>query len=127
MKIENCKLAIYNDHMDCIFCKIVAGEIPAQKVWENDRVLVIKDINPKAPIHDLIISKKHIPDLNSAKTEDRELLGEMLLAAVQTAKIEGIAERGYRLIVNVGKEGGQIVPHLHFHLLGGKPLGPEVP
>lgn len=112
---------------DCIFCKIVAGEIPAVKVWENDSVLVFKDINPKAPIHDLIIPKKHISDLNLAKKEDKELLGGMMLATARAAKIEGIADKGYRLIANVGKEGGQIVPHLHFHLLGGKPLGPEIP
>lgn len=112
--------------MDCIFCKIVAGEISAQKVWENDLVLVFEDINPKAPVHDLIIPKKHIGDLNSAKIEDKELLGEVLLAAVQTAKIENIDKRGYRLIVNVGEEGGQIVPHFHIHILGGKSLGPEI-
>lgn len=109
-----------------IFCQIVAGEIPAQKVYETDDLLVIRDINPKAPIHDLIITKKHLANLNEASEEDKALLGEVLLTAAKVAKLEGIEKNGYRLIVNTGKNGGQLIPHLHFHLLGGKDLGPKL-
>lgn len=110
--------------MDCIFCKIIAGEIPAQKVHETDKVLVIRDINPKAPVHDLIIPKTHTLDLNDL--DDKEMAAELLAVTREVAKKEGIDQGGYRLIVNTGKNGGQLVPHLHFHLLGGKNLGPKI-
>jgi histidine triad (HIT) family protein len=109
---------------DCIFCKIIAGEIPAQTVYETDKVLVIRDINPKAPVHDLIIPKTHILDLNDL--DDKEMAAELLTVVKVVAKKEGIDQGGYRLIVNTGKNGGQLVPHLHFHLLGGKNLGPKI-
>lgn len=112
--------------MDCIFCKIVKGEIPAQKVYETENILVIRDINPVAPIHDLILPKKHIENLNEVKEEDKELLGELMLSVNTVAEKENIKESGYRLITNTGKNGGQLVPHLHFHLLGGKNLGPKL-
>jgi histidine triad (HIT) family protein len=109
---------------NCIFCKIIAGEIPAQIVHETDRVLVISDINPKAPVHDLIIPKTHILDLNDL--DNKEVAAELLTVVKDVAKKEGIDQSGYRLIVNTGKNGGQLVPHLHFHLLGGKNLGPKI-
>lgn len=111
---------------DCIFCKIVKGELPTNKVLETDDILVIRDINPKAPVHDLVVPKKHLESLNDAKEEDKEILGEMVLTAVKAAKKEGIYDKGYRLIINTGKNGGQLVPHLHMHLLGGKNLGPKI-
>lgn len=110
--------------MDCIFCKIISGEIPAQVVYETDKILVIRDINPKAPVHDLIIPKTHIIDLNDLY--DKEMSAELLTVVKDVAKKEGIDEGGYRLIVNTGKNGGQLVPHLHLHLLGGKNLGPKI-
>lgn len=127
-KFENCFLpeSFYNILMDDIFCKIIAGEIPTNKVYETDRVIVIRDIEPKAPVHDLIIPKKHIEGLNGLEAEDAEILADILFAASKVAEIEGIREKGYRLIANTGKEAGQLVPHLHFHLLGGRHLGPKI-
>lgn len=95
-------------------------------MFETDLVLVIKDINPHAPVHDLIIPKKHIKDLNEISEADKDILAAILLAAKETAKIEKVTATGYRLIANTGKNGGQLVPHLHFHLLGGKDLGPKL-
>jgi histidine triad (HIT) family protein len=108
---------------DCIFCKIVRGEIPSKQVFENEHVLAFHDIQPSAPVHVLIIPKKHIATMNEAAAEDRELLGEILLAAPQIARQLGVAESGYRLINNCGADGGQVVYHLHVHLLGGDKLG----
>jgi histidine triad (HIT) family protein len=109
--------------MDCIFCKIVKGEIPSRKLFENDRVLAFYDIQPAAPAHALVIPKKHIASMNEAEEEDRELLGELLLTAKKVAGELGIAESGYRLINNVGPDSGQIVFHIHIHVLGGEKLG----
>jgi histidine triad (HIT) family protein len=110
--------------MDCIFCKIIKGDIPGDKVYETDNILVIRDINPHAPVHDLIIPKKHIVSLN--ELTDEKIAAELLLSVKKVAEIEGILGSGYRLISNTGKNGGQLVPHLHFHLLGGKNLGPKL-
>jgi histidine triad (HIT) family protein len=101
--------------MDCLFCKISKGEIPSQKVFENDKVFAFNDINPKAKIHVLIVPKKHIESIKHIEVEDRELLGEMFLAAKEIAKEKNLS--GYKLIFNVGKDGGQIIDHLHLHLL----------
>jgi histidine triad (HIT) family protein len=109
--------------MPTIFTKIINREIPADIVYENDKVLAFKDINPAAPIHILIISKKEIPTINDIQKEDKELIGEMYLAVGEIAKKLGIAEEGYRVITNCNNNGGQEVFHLHFHLLGGKKLG----
>lgn len=109
--------------MDCIFCKIVEGSIPSKKVFENERVLAFQDIQPSAPVHILIIPKKHIPTMNEVAEEDGELIAELFAAARQIAKEQGIAEAGYRLINNVNSDGGQVVYHLHIHLLGGGKLG----
>ena len=112
--------------MDCIFCKIISNEIPSPRVYESENLIVIKDINPKAPVHDLIIPKKHIPDLSSVSNDDQVILSEILITAKKVSEIEGLKDRGYRIIVNNGKDGGQLVPHLHFHLLGGRNLGPKI-
>lgn len=109
--------------MDCIFCKIVRGELPAKKIFENDHVLAFHDIQPAAPVHALVIPKKHIASMNEAGEEDREILGEVLLAAQRVANELGVAESGYRLINNVGVDGGQVVYHIHVHVLGGEKLG----
>jgi histidine triad (HIT) family protein len=109
--------------MDCIFCKIVKGELPSSKVYENDKVVAFHDIHPAAPKHVLVIPKKHIASMNEAAEEDRELLGELFLAAKHIAQELGIAESGYRLINNCGPDGGQVVYHLHLHVLGGEKLG----
>jgi histidine triad (HIT) family protein len=110
--------------VDCIFCKIIEGSIPSKKVFENDRVLAFQDIQPAAPVHILIIPKKHIPTMNDIGSEDLELVGELFAVARQIAKEQGIDEAGYRLINNVNSDGGQVVYHLHIHLLGGNKLGP---
>ncbi len=110
--------------MDCVFCKIIAGEIPSQKVYESENVLVIRDINPKAPTHLLIIPKEHIKDLNHLINSN--VAAELLLVVKKLAKMEKIADKGYRVIINTGKQGGQLVLHLHLHLLGGKNLGSKI-
>jgi len=104
--------------MDCIFCKIINKEKPSDFVYENDKLIVIKDINPKAPIHLLIIPKKHIHSVNHFEESDKELIGEMILCAKKIAKEKNLA--GYKLLINVGREAGQIVDHIHMHLLSGK-------
>lgn len=110
--------------MDCLFCKIIKGEIPTQKVYETDQVIVIRDINPHAPVHDLVIPKKHISGLN--ELTDREIAADLLMAVREVAKIEKIADSGYRVIINSGKNSGLLIPHLHLHVLGGKDLGPKL-
>jgi len=105
--------------MDCIFCKIINKETPADIVYESEKVIVFKDINPKAPIHILIVPKKHITSVKEVEIEDKELLGELFLVAKKIARDKNL--KGYKLIVNVGREAGQIVDHLHIHLLSGKP------
>ncbi|MFH1780819.1 MAG: HIT domain-containing protein [Candidatus Nealsonbacteria bacterium] len=104
---------------DCLFCKIIKKEMPGAIVAESDNVLIIKDIHPKAPIHLLIISKKHIVSVDHLQESDKELIGEMIFKAQQVARDQGLSERGYKLGFNVGKGGGQVVGHLHLHLLGG--------
>jgi histidine triad (HIT) family protein len=108
--------------MDCIFCQIVAGEIPSDIVYQDEEVIVFPDINPKAPTHLLIIPKKHIPSLANLTEAESPLIGHMVNIANRLAKEKGMAERGYRLVVNCGEEAGQIVDHLHLHLLGGRRL-----
>lgn len=110
--------------MDCIFCKIVEGTLPSTKVYESDTVIAFKDIKPEASVHILIIPKKHIATMNDVTTDDDAVMAELFTAARQIAIEQGIAESGYRLINNVNSDGGQLVYHLHFHLLGGEKLGP---
>ncbi len=107
---------------DCLFCKIVKGEIPSNKVYEDDEILAFKDINPKAPVHILIIPKKHISSANEIEEIDEALIGRMFTVIKKIAKDMDL-KNGYRIINNCGEDGGQEVKHLHFHLLGGKKLG----
>jgi histidine triad (HIT) family protein len=105
-----------------LFEKIIAGEIPSDKVYEDDLVYAFRDIDPKAPTHVLVIPKKPIPRVAEATSEDQETLGHLLLKAAEVAKELGLAETGYRLVINNGRDGGESVPHLHCHILGGRPL-----
>ncbi len=105
-----------------IFAKIVNGEIPADMVYEDDRVVAFKDILPQAPTHLLVIPRKPLPSLAEAAKEDADLLGHCLHICAVVAQQEGLADNGYRVVTNIGEEGGQTVPHLHFHILGGRPL-----
>ncbi len=107
---------------DCLFCAIVAGEIPATRVGETDRVLAFRDINPQAPTHVLVISKVHYPDVAALAAADGGLLGEMIIEAHQAAVAEGVADSGYRVVFNTGEQSGQTVPHVHAHVLGGRHL-----
>ena len=108
---------------DCLFCSIVAGDIPATKVRETDRVLVFRDINPQAPTHVLVIPKEHYPNVAVLAAADSALLGEVITEAREVAVAEGIAEPGYRIVFNTGDDAGQTVHHVHGHLLGGRSLG----
>ena len=108
---------------DCIFCKIAAGEIPSQKVYEDDSVLAFKDLSPKAPVHVLIIPKKHIQSVAHFEAEDKELAAHIFVDVVpKLAKDLGIADGGFRVVMNTGNDGGQTVHHLHVHLLGGRKM-----
>ena len=108
--------------MDCIFCKIANKEIPSTIVYEDDEIIAFRDVNPEAPVHILVIPRKHIGSLNAATAEDERLLGKILLTIRQIAEEQGIAEEGYRVVNNCGELGGQTVQHLHFHLLGGREM-----
>ncbi len=105
--------------MNCVFCRIIAKEIPAEVVFENEKVMVFKDINPKAPVHLLIVTKEHIASVNDISSKNKELVGELFLVAQKVAKESGVKESGYKLAVNVGEGGGQEIAHLHIHLFGG--------
>lgn len=111
---------------DCLFCKIIKGEIPSSKVYEDEDVLAFRDINPAAPIHILLIPKKHISSLAEVKPEDGELIAKMHQVVNRIAEQEGFMESGYRLIVNCGKDSGQEVMHLHFHILAGTKMGDKI-
>lgn len=107
---------------DTLFTKIIKGEIPAKVVYRDERLIAIRDINPQAPTHILIIPVKPLPSLAEAGPDDEALLGALLLAARRVAEQEGLTRHGYRLVVNTGGHGGQTVPHLHLHLLGGRQM-----
>lgn len=107
---------------NCIFCKIVKGDIPSNKVYEDEKILAFKDIDPQAPVHVLIIPKKHIESLNAIKDEDLDIISYVFLKAKELAKKLGVSESGYRIVTNCGKDGGQTVPHIHFHMLAGRNL-----
>lgn len=111
---------------NCIFCKVIKKELPSRIVYESGDILAFYDINPHTPIHILIVPKKHIISVNEVKENDKEMLGEMILTAKEIARKEGISKKGYRLIINSGKDGGQLIEHLHMHFLGGKKLGPKL-
>ncbi len=106
---------------DCLFCRIIRGQVPSKKVYEDERAFVFEDINPQAPTHVLVIPKKHVVDLKAASAEDAELIGYCHLVAAKLARERGI-EDGYRTVFNVGPRAGQSVFHLHLHLLGGRDL-----
>jgi len=105
--------------MNCIFCKIINKETPAEIVYEDDKFTAFKDINPVAPVHILIVPKKHIDSVNEITENDKDLIGELFLRAKEIAK-ELNVEKGYKLAFNVGKDGGQLIPHLHLHLVSGR-------
>jgi len=105
---------------DCIFCKIIAGEIPAKKCYEDDEVLAFHDINPQSPVHFLVIPKKHVPNIMET---GEELLGKVLFRAQEVAKNEGCGPRGARFVINCKEDGQQTVDHLHVHVLGGRIMG----
>lgn len=109
-----------------LFTRIINGELPADILYQDDRVTAFRDIEPQAPTHILIVPNKPIPSVNDVSAEDEGVLGHLLVVARRLAEQEGIAEAGYRLIINCGKHGGQLVYHLHMHLLGGRPLGKMV-
>jgi len=107
---------------DCIFCKIVAGEIPCEQVYADDLIIAFHDISPQAPTHILVIPRKHISDMNEASAEDQAVLGHMMLRASEIAAKAGLAESGYRLALNTGPDARQSVFHIHLHILGGRRL-----
>jgi histidine triad (HIT) family protein len=106
--------------VNCIFCQIIAGTIPGEKVFENEHVVALRDINPQAPAHLLVVPRRHIATLNDLQPQDGELMGEMMLVATQLAGQQNLAERGYRLVINCNRDGGQSIYHIHLHLLGGR-------
>ena len=107
---------------DCLFCQIIAGQIPAKAVYQDERVFAIRDINPQAPTHILLLPKQHLASVDVARAPDESMLGALLLAAAQVARQEDLAVNGYRLVINTGSDGGQSVAHLHVHLLGGRQM-----
>lgn len=112
--------------MSTLFAKIIRGELPSDMVYQDELVTAFRDINPAAPVHILIVPNKVIPTIDDLTDEDQLLAGRMMLVAKKMAEMEGIAEDGYRLIINCKKHGGQEIYHLHMHLIGGRPLGPMI-
>jgi len=108
---------------ECVFCRMASGEMTVDKLHEDDLCFAIRDINPRAPVHFMVVPKEHIPTLADLRDEHGPLLGRLMTVAARLAGQEGIAERGYRLVLNVGREGGQVIQHLHMHVLGGRRLG----
>jgi histidine triad (HIT) family protein len=107
----------------CVFCRVAAGEAPARVLFANEDVVAFHDLTPRAPIHVLVIPRRHITSLASATGSDRDILGKLLLAAAEAARLTGIADGGYRVVTNSGHQAGQSVPHLHIHVLGGRAMG----
>jgi len=111
--------------MDCIFCKIIAGDIPASKVYENDTILAFDDIDPKAPAHVLVVPKVHIADIENLTDDNKKVMGDLFMAVQEVARLKGITQKGYRVIINNGRAGGQEVFHMHIHVMGGRDsMGP---
>jgi histidine triad (HIT) family protein len=108
---------------DCIFCRIAAGDLPASIVYQDDRVVAFNDIHPVAPKHVLIVPREHVEALSGTGQEQEELLGHLVRVAPEVAKAAGVLGSGYRVAINQGKDAGQLVPHLHLHVIGGKSLG----
>ena len=111
---------------DCLFCKIAAGQIPSTKVYENEQVLAFRDIAPQAPVHVLVIPKKHVSGWYDAKDEDDALLAHLMRVAAKVAELEGIVDSGFRVVSNCGADAQQTVKHLHLHVLGGKTMAGEM-
>lgn len=107
---------------DCLFCKIVEKKIPARIVYEDEQALAFEDINPQAPVHILVIPKKHIPHVLGAESSDNALMGHLLQVVAHIARDRGIADRGFRMVANTNPDSGQEVYHIHFHVLGGRPM-----
>jgi histidine triad (HIT) family protein len=107
---------------DCVFCRIVAGAVPADIVLRTEHAVAFRDLNPQAPVHVLVVPRRHIDDAGALGPDDADELADILVAARQVAEAEGIAARGYRLVFNVGEDASNSVPHLHLHVLGGRPL-----
>lgn len=107
---------------NCVFCKIVNGKLPSTKLYEDDEILAFEDIDPIAPVHVLIIPKRHIESIEKMQKEDEALIGRIFSVIKKIAEEKGVAQKGYRIVTNIGEDGGQAVKHLHFHLLGGKKL-----
>ncbi|MBK7857422.1 MAG: histidine triad nucleotide-binding protein [Archangiaceae bacterium] len=108
---------------DCLFCKIVSGQVPAKIVHQDDQCIAFLDIAPQAPTHVLFVPRRHLASLNEATVEEKELLGHLMVTASKYARDNGIGETGYRQVVNCNRDAGQTVFHLHLHLLGGRPMG----
>jgi histidine triad (HIT) family protein len=108
---------------DCLFCKIASGEIESEITYSDDQVVAFEDVNPQAPIHILIIPKKHISTMNDLEESDKKLMGHLFSIGSKIAKEKGIAEKGYRSVLNTNREAGQSVFHIHLHLMGGRPMG----
>lgn len=107
---------------DCLFCRIISGELPSTRVWDDDLVYAFEDINPQAPVHVMVVPRKHIATLNDLGPDDEPLAGRLVYVATQIARERGIAEPGYRTVFNVNRDGGQVVYHIHLHVIGGQPL-----
>ena len=110
---------------DCLFCRMSSGEVPVEKVSENDHAFAIRDINPRAPVHDLVIPRQHIDNAREINWAHGDLLAAAFALASEVARTEGVSDAGYRLAFNVGDNAGMTIHHLHLHLLGGRKLGPE--
>lgn len=108
---------------DCLFCRIAAGEIPAQVVYEDDAVIAIQDIDPQAPVHVLVIPRRHVANLAAAASEDPQLVSQLATAAAEVAAQQGVSDSGYRTVANTGPDAQQSVEHLHLHVIGGRQLG----
>ena len=108
---------------DCLFCRIIEGDIPGAIVYQDDRIVVFKDINPQAPLHVLVVPRRHIASLNDLKPDDDGLVGEMVRRGAALARAQGVADRGFRTVFNTNAEAGQTVFHIHLHVLGGRPFG----
>lgn len=108
--------------MDCLFCKIVNGDIPSTKVYEDDICFAFRDIDPQGPVHVLVIPKQHIQSVNQVDDSNKDVVAHIFTVIPQIAKSEGIAEEGYRVVSNIGEHAGQTVPHLHFHIIGGRDM-----
>ena len=107
---------------DCIFCKIIAGKIPAERVYEDEFLVAFKDIHPIAPVHVLLVPREHVESVNGISEQNQEMMGRLFTATAKLARQLGVAESGYRCVINTNREAGQVVFHLHLHLIGGRPL-----